>query len=145
MMSNGIAAIGVLAVNLYPFEQTVAKGAARDEVIENIDIGGPSMVRSAAKNHRSVTIVTDPEVVLYDEPTAGLDPRGRRELMAVMDTLENHYRDVQDVEFTVEDGRLFILQTRSAKRTARPIVALARLPLASRTGNPARSAFILTR
>ena len=52
--------IDLLVVNLYPFEATVAKGAGRDEVIENIDIGGPSMVRSAAKNHAYVAIVTDP-------------------------------------------------------------------------------------
>jgi phosphoribosylaminoimidazolecarboxamide formyltransferase/IMP cyclohydrolase len=59
-------------VNLYPFEETVMRGAARDEVIENIDIGGPSMVRSAAKNHRYVTIVTDPADydALYDELAA---------------------------------------------------------------------------
>jgi len=47
-------------VNLYPFVQTVAKGGTREEIIENIDIGGPSMVRSAAKNHDFVAIVTDP-------------------------------------------------------------------------------------
>jgi phosphoribosylaminoimidazolecarboxamide formyltransferase / IMP cyclohydrolase len=52
--------IDVVCVNLYPFEQTVARGAPHDEVIENIDIGGPSMVRSAAKNHSRVAIVTDP-------------------------------------------------------------------------------------
>ncbi|USI74286.1 bifunctional phosphoribosylaminoimidazolecarboxamide formyltransferase/IMP cyclohydrolase [Sphingomonas morindae] len=60
MEAHGIGAIDLVVVNLYPFASTVAKGAARDEVIENIDIGGPSMVRSAAKNHRYVTIVTDP-------------------------------------------------------------------------------------
>ncbi len=52
--------IDLVVVNLYPFEQTVAKGAPFEEVIENIDIGGPSMVRSAAKNHSRVTVVTDP-------------------------------------------------------------------------------------
>jgi phosphoribosylaminoimidazolecarboxamide formyltransferase / IMP cyclohydrolase len=57
---HGIGMIDLVVVNLYPFAQTVAKGATRDEVIENIDIGGPSMVRSAAKNHAFVTIVTDP-------------------------------------------------------------------------------------
>jgi len=57
---HGIAPIDVVIVNLYPFEQTVARGAARDEIIENIDIGGPSMVRSAAKNHAHVAIVTAP-------------------------------------------------------------------------------------
>ena len=60
MAEHAIGAIDLVVVNLYPFEATVAKGAARDEVIENIDIGGPSMVRSAAKNHHYVAIVTDP-------------------------------------------------------------------------------------
>jgi len=60
MEAHGIGAIDLVVVNLYPFAQTVARGAARDEVIENIDIGGPSMVRSAAKNHHYVAIVTDP-------------------------------------------------------------------------------------
>lgn len=60
MTEHAIGAIDLVVVNLYPFAATVAKGAARDEVIENIDIGGPSMVRSAAKNHRYVSIVTDP-------------------------------------------------------------------------------------
>ena len=61
MDAHGIGAIDLVVVNLYPFEATVAKGAPRGDVIENIDIGGPSMVRSAAKNHASVAIVTDPE------------------------------------------------------------------------------------
>jgi phosphoribosylaminoimidazolecarboxamide formyltransferase/IMP cyclohydrolase len=60
MEAHGIGAINLVVVNLYPFEATVAKGAGRDEVIENIDIGGPSMVRSAAKNHAFVAVVTDP-------------------------------------------------------------------------------------
>ncbi|MBC7491281.1 MAG: bifunctional phosphoribosylaminoimidazolecarboxamide formyltransferase/IMP cyclohydrolase, partial [Novosphingobium sp.] len=60
MAEHDIGAIDLVVVNLYPFRETVAKGAGRDEVIENIDIGGPSMVRSAAKNHAYVTIVTDP-------------------------------------------------------------------------------------
>ncbi len=60
MEAHGIGAIDLVVVNLYPFEATVAKGAAREEIIENIDIGGPSMVRSAAKNHGFVTILTDP-------------------------------------------------------------------------------------
>ena len=60
MEEHTIAPIDLVVVNLYPFEATVAKGADRPEIIENIDIGGPSMVRSAAKNHQFVTIVTDP-------------------------------------------------------------------------------------
>jgi phosphoribosylaminoimidazolecarboxamide formyltransferase/IMP cyclohydrolase len=59
MEAHDIGAIDLVVVNLYPFEATVAKGAERPEIIENIDIGGPSMVRSAAKNHGFVTILTD--------------------------------------------------------------------------------------
>lgn len=72
MQEHAIGAIDLVVVNLYPFEQTVARGASRDEVIENIDIGGPSMVRSAAKNHGFVTIVTDPAdyTTLTDELAA---------------------------------------------------------------------------
>ncbi len=53
--------IDLVVCNLYPFEQTVSRGASYDETIENIDIGGPSMVRSAAKNHSRVTVVCDPQ------------------------------------------------------------------------------------
>jgi phosphoribosylaminoimidazolecarboxamide formyltransferase/IMP cyclohydrolase len=59
--AHGIAPIDLLVVNLYPFEATVAKDAAFDECIENIDIGGPAMIRAAAKNHAAVTVVVDPE------------------------------------------------------------------------------------
>ena len=55
-----IGAIDLVVVNLYPFEATVAKGASYDETIENIDIGGPAMIRSAAKNHAYVAVVVDP-------------------------------------------------------------------------------------
>lgn len=58
---NGIEPIDLVVVNLYPFEKTVAKpDVSLDEAIENIDIGGPSMLRSAAKNYRSVTVLVDP-------------------------------------------------------------------------------------
>jgi phosphoribosylaminoimidazolecarboxamide formyltransferase / IMP cyclohydrolase len=60
MEAHGIGPIDLLVVNLYPFEQTVARGGTREEIIENIDIGGPAMVRSSAKNHDFVTILTDP-------------------------------------------------------------------------------------
>ncbi len=73
MEAHDIGGIDLVVVNLYPFEATVAKGAARPEIIENIDIGGPSMVRSAAKNHGFVTIVTDPADyrLLLDELEGG--------------------------------------------------------------------------
>jgi phosphoribosylaminoimidazolecarboxamide formyltransferase/IMP cyclohydrolase len=60
MDAHGIAPIDLVVVNLYPFAATVARGAGYDETIENIDIGGPAMVRSAAKNHDFVAVVTEP-------------------------------------------------------------------------------------
>ncbi len=58
---HDIPVIDLVAVNLYPFEQTIAKeGVELEEAIENIDIGGPSMLRSAAKNYQAVTVITDP-------------------------------------------------------------------------------------
>jgi phosphoribosylaminoimidazolecarboxamide formyltransferase / IMP cyclohydrolase len=57
--AHGIAPIDLLVVNLYPFEATVAQGAPFAECIENVDIGGPAMIRAAAKNHASVTVVVD--------------------------------------------------------------------------------------
>ncbi|RVW10704.1 bifunctional phosphoribosylaminoimidazolecarboxamide formyltransferase/IMP cyclohydrolase PurH [Prescottella agglutinans] len=57
----GIEAFQLVVVNLYPFTQTVASGATPDECVEQIDIGGPSMVRAAAKNHPSVAVVVDPK------------------------------------------------------------------------------------
>ncbi|HQI00271.1 MAG TPA: bifunctional phosphoribosylaminoimidazolecarboxamide formyltransferase/IMP cyclohydrolase [Deltaproteobacteria bacterium] len=60
MKKEGIKPIDMLVVNLYRFEDTVAKGASLEHAIENIDIGGPAMVRAASKNYRFVTVVTDP-------------------------------------------------------------------------------------
>ncbi|MDT8328657.1 MAG: bifunctional phosphoribosylaminoimidazolecarboxamide formyltransferase/IMP cyclohydrolase [Roseovarius sp.] len=61
MQEHGIGAIDLLVVNLYPFEETVAKGADYETCIENIDIGGPAMIRAAAKNHGFVNVVVDVE------------------------------------------------------------------------------------
>ena len=61
METHGIGGIDLLVVNLYPFEATVAKGADYDTCIENIDIGGPAMIRAAAKNHAHVNVVVDTE------------------------------------------------------------------------------------
>src|SRR3984957_9025535 len=61
MQEHHIPAIDLLVVNLYPFEATVAKGSGFDDCIENIDIGGPAMIRAAAKNHADVAVVVEPE------------------------------------------------------------------------------------
>jgi phosphoribosylaminoimidazolecarboxamide formyltransferase/IMP cyclohydrolase len=60
MQAAGFVPIDLVVVNLYPFRETVARGAPFEEVIENIDIGGPAMIRSAAKNHERVAVVVDP-------------------------------------------------------------------------------------
>jgi phosphoribosylaminoimidazolecarboxamide formyltransferase/IMP cyclohydrolase len=70
MQAHGIAPIDLVAVNLYPFEATVARGAAFADCVENIDIGGPAMIRSAAKNHEFVTVLT--EAAQYAEVLAEL-------------------------------------------------------------------------
>ena len=61
MEAHGIGGIDLLVINLYPFEETIARGAAFDEAIENIDIGGPAMIRAAAKNHEWVAVLVDPD------------------------------------------------------------------------------------
>src|SRR6185369_15375574 len=69
MQAHGIRPIDLLVVNLYPFEATVAKGAGYNDCIENIDIGGPAMIRAAAKNHNDVAVVVDAQdyATLLDE------------------------------------------------------------------------------
>ncbi|MCF3974199.1 bifunctional phosphoribosylaminoimidazolecarboxamide formyltransferase/IMP cyclohydrolase [Paracoccus salsus] len=76
MTAHGIEPIDLLVVNLYPFEDTVAAGAAHDDCIENIDIGGPAMIRAAAKNHGFVTVIVD--VQDYDALLAELDANDDR-------------------------------------------------------------------
>ena len=74
MQAHGIAPIDLVAVNLYPFEATVAQGAAFAECVENIDIGGPALIRAAAKNHDFVTVLTEPSH--YDDALAEIAAHG---------------------------------------------------------------------
>ncbi|MFG2541164.1 bifunctional phosphoribosylaminoimidazolecarboxamide formyltransferase/IMP cyclohydrolase [Streptomyces sp. NPDC048232] len=81
----GVEPFDLVVVNLYPFEQTVASGASPDECVEQIDIGGPSMVRAAAKNHPSVAVVTSPARyadVLSAVQDGGFDLTARKRLAA---------------------------------------------------------------
>jgi len=73
--THGIAPIDLLAVNLYPFEEVLKRGAPHDEMVENIDVGGPAMIRGAAKNHAFVTVVVDPGD--YERVLAAMDANGR--------------------------------------------------------------------
>jgi phosphoribosylaminoimidazolecarboxamide formyltransferase/IMP cyclohydrolase len=74
MQRAGLVPIDLVVVNLYPFRQTVARGAPFEEIVENIDIGGPAMIRSAAKNHERVAVVVDPAD--YDRVIAELRSAG---------------------------------------------------------------------
>ncbi|MYV46094.1 bifunctional phosphoribosylaminoimidazolecarboxamide formyltransferase/IMP cyclohydrolase [Streptomyces sp. SID2888] len=81
----GVAPFDLVVVNLYPFRETVASGASPDECVEQIDIGGPSMVRAAAKNHPSVAVVTSPDRyadVLAAVRDGGFDLAARKRLAA---------------------------------------------------------------
>lgn len=73
MEQHGIPPIDLVCVNLYPFAEVTSRGCTFEEAIENIDIGGPSMLRSAAKNHAAVTVLTDPTdyAVVLDEMRTG--------------------------------------------------------------------------
>ncbi|MCG8600404.1 MAG: DUF1731 domain-containing protein [Verrucomicrobiales bacterium] len=109
---NDILPIDLVVVNLYPFEETVAKeGVTRSEAIEQIDIGGPSMLRSAAKNHDAVTVVVDPddyEVVLSElEEHEGDTTLKTRERLAIKvfqrtaaydGAIAAHLNDLQETE-----------------------------------------------
>jgi phosphoribosylaminoimidazolecarboxamide formyltransferase/IMP cyclohydrolase len=87
MKKNSIQSIDLVVVNLYPFKQTIAKpGVTFAEAIENIDIGGPAMIRSSAKNHDFVTVVVDPsdyKQVLDSLASTGAVPQERRRLFAL--------------------------------------------------------------
>lgn len=85
MENNGIAPIDLVVVNLYPFTQTVESGASFEECIEHIDIGGPTLVRGAAKNSQDVAVIVDPERypdVKRAAVAGGFDLRTRRQLAA---------------------------------------------------------------
>jgi phosphoribosylaminoimidazolecarboxamide formyltransferase/IMP cyclohydrolase len=85
MQAHGIEPIDLVVVNLYPFEATVAAGAPWDDVVENVDIGGPALIRAAAKNHAHVAVLTDPAqypaFLKAFEPT-GSTPIGLRARLA---------------------------------------------------------------
>ena len=121
MEQHGIGGIDLVAVNLYPFEKTVAGGASVEEAIENIDIGGPAMVRSAAKNHAFTVVIVDPAD--YAAVAAELSANGgaveletRRRLAvkafrhtsgydaAINSYLSKKYLDKETLQLYYEDG-----------------------------------------
>src|SRR5918993_2973578 len=107
MEQHGIVPIDLVVVNLYPFLNTVMSGADRDTIIENIDIGGPSMVRSAAKNHAHVAIVTDPAdyaaLLEQVERQGGTDLNLRKKLAAKAYALTAEYDSLISQWFSFAD------------------------------------------
>lgn len=95
MVEHGIAPIDLVVVNLYPFEATIAKpDCAYDDAVENIDIGGPAMLRASAKNHARVAVVVDPAdygAILDALQIGGTDPALRRRLAAKTYAHTAHY------------------------------------------------------
>ncbi|GJL91914.1 bifunctional phosphoribosylaminoimidazolecarboxamide formyltransferase/IMP cyclohydrolase [Hyphococcus sp.] len=111
MSDHGIDGIELLVVNLYPFEETVAKGSDVAECIENIDIGGPAMIRAAAKNHRFVGVVTDPadyEMVLSEiESSGALADETRKRLSAKAFAKTAAYDSAVSAWFAKQNGEVF--------------------------------------
>ncbi|OYV85840.1 MAG: bifunctional phosphoribosylaminoimidazolecarboxamide formyltransferase/IMP cyclohydrolase, partial [Acidiphilium sp. 21-68-69] len=110
MQQHDIPPIDLLAVNLYPFEETVAKGADFETCVENIDIGGPALIRAAAKNHDSVAVLTSP--AQYDDLVAALAEGGttleqRRRLAAAAYARTAAYDAAISAWFAQQTGEMF--------------------------------------
>jgi phosphoribosylaminoimidazolecarboxamide formyltransferase / IMP cyclohydrolase len=111
MQEHGIAPIDLVAVNLYPFEAAVAGGAGFEDCIENIDIGGPAMIRSAAKNHAHVAVLTEPAQL--DEARTEIEARGgttlalRRRLAAAAFARTAAYDAAISNWFAAQEGQEF--------------------------------------
>jgi len=111
MATHDIGAIDLVAINLYPFEATVASGADFGTCVENIDIGGPAMVRSAAKNHGYVTILTDPadyaDVITEIKTEGGTTLDTRRALAAKAYSRTASYDAAIAQWFNTQNGETF--------------------------------------
>ena len=120
---HGLAPIDMVVVNLYPFEATIAKeGCTMEDAIENIDIGGPSMLRSAAKNHASVTVITHPED--YEEAARQVRESGETTLAFRRQLATKVYRRTGDYDTAIAN----YLEGQGAEEGAAPSKTL---PLAS--------------
>jgi phosphoribosylaminoimidazolecarboxamide formyltransferase/IMP cyclohydrolase len=112
LAEHGIAEIDLLVSNLYPFAATVASGAGREDCIENIDIGGPALIRAGAKNHEFVAVVTDPadyDAVLGEIAAqgGGVGPDLRRRLARKAYALTAAYDSAISLWFAKDEGVVF--------------------------------------
>lgn len=102
MKEHKITGIDLVAVNLYPFKETIAKpGVTLAEAIENIDIGGPAMVRAAAKNFRFVTVVTNP--ARYDMVAAQVEKAGEVDDRTRMELAQEAYAHTAAYDTMIQD------------------------------------------
>ncbi len=110
MAAHGIAPIDLLVCNLYPFEATVAAGAPEDACVENIDIGGPALIRAAAKNHDHVAVATDPAqypALLAAMAAGGTSLALRRQLAAAAYARTAAYDAAIAAWFAAQQGEVF--------------------------------------
>lgn len=102
MHEHGIKGIDLVVVNLYPFKETIAKpGVELAEAIENIDIGGPAMIRAAAKNFKFVTIVTNP--ARYEEVAAQVEAEGEVSDSLRMELAQEAFAHTADYDTAIKD------------------------------------------
>ncbi len=102
MQEHGIKGIDLVVVNLYPFKETIAKpGVELAEAIENIDIGGPAMIRAAAKNFKFVTIVTNP--ARYEEVAAQVEAEGEVSDSLRMELAQEAFAHTADYDTAIKD------------------------------------------
>ena len=102
MHEHGIKGIDLVVVNLYPFKETIAKpGVELAEAIENIDIGGPAMIRAAAKNFKFVTIVTNP--ARYEEVAAQVEAEGEVRDSLRMELAQEAFAHTADYDTAIKD------------------------------------------
>jgi phosphoribosylaminoimidazolecarboxamide formyltransferase / IMP cyclohydrolase len=107
MAAHGLAPIDLVAVNLYPFEAAVARGAGFDDCIENIDIGGPAMIRSAAKNHAHVAVLTEPSQMGEVMTAGGTTALMRRGFAAAAFARTAAYDAAIGAWFAAQEGQAF--------------------------------------
>ena len=150
MQAHGIAPIDLVAVNLYPFEATVARGAEFDDCVENIDIGGPALIRAAAKNHDFVAVLTEP--AQYADGAGRSSPRTAARRLALRRRLagEAYARtaayDAAIAGWFAGAARRSVPAAPGDRRHAAPDAALRREPAPGRrpSTSPARAPGVAT-
>ena len=137
MQQHGIRPIDLVVVNLYPFRQTIAKpGVTQEEAVENIDIGGPAMVRSAAKNFQYVTVVVNPDH--YDTVLAELSERGEVSQATRLALVREAFSHTAEYDAAI--ARYFSLQTGEGEYPSQLMLSFEKLQNLRYGENPHQTA-----